>query len=240
MHASQPCGRRWRFLWGMLLQQQIASSSPNYELLKFTSVHCLIQSLLQWSPIAILFVAYLHRYLHIHGDSFLKSYQTYTSHGISPLAPSSPCRIYDSFALPNLYQMSPYVKGQLWWASPLEICLNEPDRVGNWRGTAAATRDHANSAEASLLLQERDARHLTTLQWYFWQWSSGNFTVASILNLLEHSFWAASRSIAEQYSKSFGDAFPTLKDHFFLTESEQGPLCSLSCGHSLPKHKQEH
>ncbi|CAK9238335.1 unnamed protein product [Sphagnum troendelagicum] len=96
----------------MLLQQQIASSSPNYELLKFTSVHCLIQSLLQWSPIAIPFVAYLHRYLHIHGDSFLKSYQTYTSHGISPLAPSSPCRTYDSFALPNLYQMSPYVKGQ--------------------------------------------------------------------------------------------------------------------------------
>jgi len=45
----------------MLLQQQIASSSPSYELLKFTSVHCLIQSLLQWSPIAILFVAYLHR-----------------------------------------------------------------------------------------------------------------------------------------------------------------------------------
>jgi hypothetical protein len=78
------------------------------------------------------------------------------------------------------------------------------------------------------------------LQWYFWQWSSGNFTVALILNLLEHSFWAASRSIAEQYSKSFGDTFPTLKDHFFLTESEQGPLCSLPCGHSLPKHKQEH
>ncbi len=127
-------GRRWRFLWGMLLQQQIASSSPNYELLKFTSVHCLIQSLLQWSPIAILFVAYLHRYLHIHGDSFLKSYQTYMSHGISPLAPSSPCRIYDSFTLPNLYQMSPYVKGQLWWGALLEICLNEPDRVGNWRG----------------------------------------------------------------------------------------------------------
>jgi hypothetical protein len=50
-------GRRWRFLWGMLLQQQIASSSPNYELLKFTSVDCLIQSLLQWSPIAIPFVA---------------------------------------------------------------------------------------------------------------------------------------------------------------------------------------
>jgi hypothetical protein len=81
-------GRRWRFLWGMLLQQQIGSSSPNYELLNFTSVHCLLQSLLQWSPIAIPFVAYLHRYLHIHGDSFLKSYQTYTSHGISPLAPA--------------------------------------------------------------------------------------------------------------------------------------------------------
>lgn len=47
---------------------------------------------------------------------------------------SSPCRIYDSFALPNLYQMSPYVKGQLWWGVMLEICLNEPDRVENWRG----------------------------------------------------------------------------------------------------------